>query len=76
MNKLLRKSIARDAFTSGFMKGLAAPVLLDRIHVMPTDPQLVHVSAPSTPLSETLSGDWSRVGTDIATVIKRHGQAA
>ena len=76
MDILRKKSLAREAFKKGFLMGLASPVLLDRSHAMPADPQLVQVSAPSTSLPQTLAGDWSRVGVDIATVIKRHGQAA
>lgn len=63
---------AVQAFEHGFLKGMAAPVMLFHSESAPEIPQYVTVVAPDTPLRQSLLGDWYRIGDDMKKVISSH----
>lgn len=66
----------RKAFAHGFMKGLAAPVMLFHSEQAPALPQVQYLVPPTTPIHDVIASDWRRIGADIARVIERHGKTA
>lgn len=65
----------KKAFAHGFMKGLAAPVMLFHFENAPSLPQVQYIMPTTTPVSDVLANDWRRIGDDMARVIERHDKA-
>jgi len=65
-----------QAFLHGFVKGLAAPIMLFNVEGAPGIPRVDPVALPQRTDREALAGDWRRVGDDLRAVITRHGEAA
>jgi hypothetical protein len=66
------KVTRRQAFAHGFLKGLAAPIMLYHTEYLTKAPDVVYITAPTSPPERALAGDWARLGNDIQTVIDRH----
>lgn len=64
-----------QAFRHGFLKGLAAPVMLFHTEALSL-PAVAPLVTPLRSDSEALAGDWRRVGGDLRRAIARHGEAA
>jgi len=63
---------AKQAFAHGFLKGLAAPVMLRHIETMaPVKARVIRVPGPAT-VQDALTQDWRRVGEDICAAIERY----
>jgi hypothetical protein len=66
----------RDAFRSGFMDGLGAPVLLfSDFHC----PSIKVYGSESNLPSNAIGGlaqDWNRIGGDFLVAVERHGKVA
>lgn len=69
--KLSRK----QAFSHGFLKGLAAPVMLYHAEAAPDLPAANYVVLPSVSPAQAIAGDWMRIGSDMQNVIKKHADA-
>lgn len=65
-----------QAFRHGFLKGLAAPVLLFHAEPLPPAAIVAPVAMPERSDREALAGDWRRVGGDLRAALARHGKAA
>lgn len=65
----------RNAFAHGFLKGLAAPLMLYHKESAPALPDFVQIQPPQYPIAEALAGDWMRVGLGLSVVIEKHGKA-
>lgn len=64
----------RQAFFHGFVKGMAAPVMLYHAEQAPAVPYVTYLEAPNTSVGQTLAADWWRIGGDLQRVIDRHGK--
>jgi hypothetical protein len=64
----------RRAFLHGFLKGLAAPVMLFHAEAPLALPSITPLPVRRVSDAEALAGDWRRVGADLGAVIARHGQ--
>lgn len=53
----------RVAFAHGFLKGLAAPVVLFGNFAAPQIPAVQQIVPPGQ--RSTIAGDWSKIGDDI-----------
>ena len=62
------------AFVQGFTKGLGAPVMLFGNFKAPTMPAVLPVQPASQAPLAAIAGDWNRVGNDIRTAVRSHGQ--
>ena len=62
---------ASQAFAHGFLKGLAAPVMLYHVEPSPTIKLVEFVMYPTLPTDRVLAGDWHRIGVDLNSVIER-----
>lgn len=70
------KRTPTQAFRHGFLKGLAAPVMLFHVEAL-SPPRLVPpVPMPERTDAEALAADWRRVGSDLRAALARHGEAA
>ncbi len=68
--------LPRQAFTHGFLKGLAAPIMIFSDWRAPDLPTIPAVEAPqAVPIQQVLAADWYRIGTDLANVVSAHGNA-
>lgn len=65
-----------QAFRHGFLKGLAAPVMVFHAELLPDIPAIAPVPLPARSDREALAGDWRRVGGDLRAALARHGEAA
>ncbi len=69
------RSAAR-AFAHGFLKGLAAPVMLRHAETMPrVRARIIKTPGPAS-VEEALARDWRRVGRDICAAIEAYEQEA
>lgn len=66
----------RQAFSRGFLKGLAAPVMLYHFENVEATSQVPYVVPPNVQASDALHSDWSKVGQAIKSAAKKHGKAA
>ena len=64
----------RRALAHGFLKGLAAPVMLYHLEDAPSIPQFVEIKPPNYSIAEALAGDWVRIGKDMSKVIEQNGK--
>jgi hypothetical protein len=62
----------RAAFSNGFLKGLAAPVMLYNVEPPPPIPQVTMIQAPSYPVAEAFARDWAAIAGDLQTAINRY----
>jgi len=64
----------RQAFQHGFMKGLAAPVMVFGVFTAPsvTVPPMVQTSQVSA--EEALANDWAKIGNDIKRSVSAYGE--
>lgn len=65
----------KKAFVHGFVKGLAAPVMLFHFEYAPVVPQVPYLMPTTMPIHDVLANDWLRIGEDMTRVIERHGKA-
>jgi hypothetical protein len=70
------KKTPRQAFLHGFVKGLAAPVMLYHSEPAPGLPLPMYISLPAVPSEKALAGDWLRIGNDIQNAINKHEHQA
>lgn len=66
----------KRAFVRGFLKGLAAPVMLFDVEVAPALAPVEVIRAPDRTDAQALAADWRRIGGDLRAVMARHGQTA
>lgn len=64
----------KKAFARGFLKGLAAPMVLFSNYHAPSLPDIKWVTLPKESTDQTLINDWIKIGGDINKVIVLHGQ--
>lgn len=64
----------KKAFARGFIKGLAAPMVLFGNYPAPSLPELKWVTIPKESTDQMLINDWIKIGNDINRVIVLHGQ--
>ena len=58
----------------GFLKGLAAPIMIFSDWRAPDLPAIPTVEAPqAVPIQQVLAADWHRIGADLANVVSAHG---
>jgi hypothetical protein len=65
-----------SALLHGFMKGLAAPVVLYHQEYAPAVQNLTPVVVPSGHVTDRLAEDWSRIGVDMNNAVARYGSPA
>jgi hypothetical protein len=65
----------KQAFTHGFIKGLAAPIILFGNYTAPTLPEIKWIALPSESPDQSLAKDWKNIGTDFKNIIVIHGKA-
>ena len=65
-----------QAFAHGFLKGLAAPVMLYHREPAPSIPAPVILTLPPADTAASLASDWMRISNDLARVVQRHGEAS
>jgi hypothetical protein len=69
-------ALPRQAFMHGFLKGLAAPIMIFSDWRAPDLPTIPAVEAPrAVPTQQVLAADWHRIGADLANVVSAHGNA-
>jgi hypothetical protein len=68
----------RSALLRGFLKGLAAPVVLFSHHSAPALPQVTQITPPVRPYGDAgvLSSDWARIGLGLHAATTQHAQAS
>ncbi len=66
---------SKQAFSRGFQKGLAAPVMLFDSFDAPPLPEVQQIAAPSISDEQALNNDWNKIGADFNKVISRHVEA-
>lgn len=69
------KSSYLEGFTHGFVKGLAAPVMLHHREDVPAIPPLVYVQAQTQSVEKSIAQDWMRTGEDIYQAIRKNEPA-
>lgn len=64
----------RKAFQHGFMKGLAAPVMVFGAFTAPdvTAPPVLQM--PHISVGEALASDWAKIGYDIKRSVSEYGE--
>ncbi len=67
-------SSPKQAFAHGFIKGLAAPMILFGNYAAPPLPEINWISLPSDPPDQSLANDWKNIGTDFKNVMVIHGK--
>jgi hypothetical protein len=72
MSVLNFKHTSRQAFLDGFMKGMAAPVMLYHLELDPPIPVLEPIRTEKLSVMEALARDWARVGGDMRAAIDSH----
>lgn len=63
----------KDAFLNGFVKGLAAPIMLFGMFPIPPLADITYIST-DTISQKSLYDDWNVIGSDFAKVISTHGK--
>jgi len=63
-----------EAFVRGFIKGLAAPILLFGMFPAPPMMNAPFISLDSV-TKKSINDDWNAIGCDFAKVISAHAQA-
>lgn len=66
-------SSATKAFAHGFVKGLAAPVMLYHNEYAPPLPIVQYLPVSNVTTSDNVAADWQRVGNDFHCVIDSYG---
>jgi hypothetical protein len=66
----------KKAFARGFIKGLAAPMVLFGNYHAPILTDIKWVTPPKESTDQALVNDWIKIGGDINRVIYLHGQTA
>jgi len=64
----------KQAFKSGFIKGLSAPIMLFGRFNAPNLPKINTISLPTINTEQALSNDWKVIGNDFSNVIARYGK--
>jgi len=62
------------ALAHGFMKGLAAPVMLFHFESAPSVPTVNFLKPATITDYEAIKHDWEKIGNDIKAVVTRHEQ--
>ena len=65
---------SKQAFTKGFSKGIAAPLMLFGHFSPPNLPEVKQISPPSISDKQALNNDWLTIGADFNNVIASYGQ--
>ncbi len=65
-----------QSFAQGFIKGLAAPVMLYHVETAPEAPHISPIQAPPRLSCDALAGDWCKIGRDLRAVIDQHGKTS
>ena len=65
-----------NAFRRGFMKGMAAPLMIYNVTEAPAIHNVFQIVAPNYGVEEAMKRDWSAVGSDIRTVMDEHAETA
>ena len=68
------KDSPQQSFAHGFLKGLAAPVMLFHSEAAPPVPEVEYLQPPIGSVRDALAGDWKKIGGDMKVVIGRHGK--
>ncbi|MDR0380358.1 MAG: hypothetical protein LBI62_10545 [Candidatus Accumulibacter sp.] len=69
------KHTSRQAFFHGFMKGMAAPVMLYHFEQALPIPAVERIQSDVKSVKEALSRDWARVGNDMRAAIDSYVEA-
>jgi hypothetical protein len=64
----------KQAFAHGFIKGLAAPMILFGNYTAPPLPEINWISLPSDSPDQSLANDWKNIGTDFKNAIVIYGK--
>lgn len=70
------KRTPEQSFRHGFLKGLAAPMMLFHVEELPAPTVVGPVTLMNRSDAEALAGDWRKVGNDMRSAIVRYGEAA
>ena len=65
-----------QAFANGFMKGVAAPLVLFSNFAAPKLQEVSYVKPQTTTVNQAITGDWVMVGNDISVAAGKYGKAA
>ena len=65
---------SKQAFKHGFLKGLAAPVMLFGNFNAPPLLEIKQISFPNITDDQALNNDWLAIGSDFNNVITRYGK--
>jgi hypothetical protein len=63
---------SRQAFATGFLKGLSAPLELFRLDGAPVVEPPANIEAPQRGVQEALAADWNRIGFDMKSAISQY----
>lgn len=66
------KSSAFEAFTHGWIKGLAAPVMLFHRETAPSIPPVQYIDPRKQFAANSMEGDWHRILGDVNRVISNN----
>lgn len=61
-----------QAFSHGFFKGLAAPVMLFGQFDLPETQKIEKITVPSIDAKQALENDWIAIGNDFKKVIANY----
>ncbi len=63
-----------ESFRHGFIKGLAAPIMLFGSFQVPKTIDVITVEATQQQVANPLANDWAMVGHDLRSAISAYGQ--
>lgn len=69
-------STKEQAFANGFMKGVAAPLILFSNFAAPKLQGVSYVEPQTSTVNQAISSDWAMVGNDISVAAGKYGKAA
>lgn len=67
-------SSRKKAFRHGFVKGMAAPLMVFGSFSAPALPQIEPVRVPNTSPRESMRHDWEMVGRDLRKAMLDYGE--
>lgn len=63
-----------ESFRHGFIKGLAAPIMIFGSFQVPKTIDVITVEATQQQVANPLANDWAMVGQDLRSAISAYGQ--
>lgn len=68
------KHTHQQAFSNGFQKGLAAPLMLFGQFAIPPVQEVANLPLPNRSDAQALANDWQAIGADFNNAITQYGQ--